>query len=69
MITGIFAPVSKITKPGSLIAAHSRTSIHRLNHGKIDVGHVTAKVDTGTFFSNATNVHLTQMTLSLQQCI
>jgi hypothetical protein len=46
-LTGIFAPMSKITVPGSLLTSPSRTSLQRLNHGKIEVSHITAKVDTG----------------------
>ena len=44
--TGIFAPISKISKPGILVSANnsSRTSV---SHGRVDTSHVTAKVDTG----------------------
>jgi len=48
-ITGIFAPLSKIAKPGSLLTTPSRTSLQRLNYGKVDVAHVTAKVNTGKY--------------------
>ena len=52
MITGIFAPLSKVAKPGSLLTTPSRASLQRLNHGKVDVAHVTAKVDTGMHWTH-----------------
>jgi len=44
---GIFAPLSKISKFGSLSSSAHRGSLQKLNHGKVEVSHVTAKVDTG----------------------
>ena len=44
---GIFAPLSRISKFGALSSAAGRGSLQKLNYGKIEVSHVTAKVDTG----------------------
>ena len=44
---GIFAPLSKISKFASLSSATSRGSLHKLNYGRVQVSHITAKVDTG----------------------
>ncbi len=49
-ILGIFAPVSKISKPGMMTPRNSALSKSRssgMDHGKVDTSHVTAKVDTG----------------------
>ena len=40
---GIFAPLWKVTKFGALTSP-IRSSV---DHGKVEVSHVTAKVDTG----------------------
>jgi len=44
---GIFAPLGRVSKFGSLSLSASRGSLQKLNHGKIQVSHITAKVDTG----------------------
>jgi len=55
---GIFAPLSKISRPGILHQAQSRGSIGSVSGGitrnissvKINVDHVTAKINTGVHF-------------------
>ena len=44
---GIFAPLSRISKFGSLSSSLSRGSLQKLDYGKVEVSHITAKVDTG----------------------
>lgn len=45
---GIFAPISKISKPGTVIKpAGSPAKPVPVNQGTVDVSHVTPKVDTG----------------------
>ena len=47
---GIFAPVSKLSKPGSVPKpAQTPTKPQLVNQGSVDVSHVTPKVDTGNF--------------------
>ena len=46
-LEGIFAPLSKISKFGLMRSAISHNSLQKLNHGKVQVSHITAKVDTG----------------------
>ncbi|XP_052775253.1 CAP-Gly domain-containing linker protein 3-like isoform X2 [Mya arenaria] len=45
---GIFAPISKISKPGSVVKAVSPTKQSQpVNQGNVDVSRVTSKVDSG----------------------
>ncbi|XP_060575923.1 CAP-Gly domain-containing linker protein 3-like isoform X3 [Ruditapes philippinarum] len=45
---GIFAPISKISKPGSVVkSAPSPVKQAPVNQGNVDVSHVTSKVDSG----------------------
>ncbi|XP_077981487.1 CAP-Gly domain-containing linker protein 3-like [Glandiceps talaboti] len=47
---GIFAPISKMSKPGTSPRAPGtprRDSFGQINYGKVRLGHVTAKIDTG----------------------
>ncbi|KAL4236501.1 CAP-Gly domain-containing linker protein 4 [Mactra antiquata] len=44
---GIFAPISKIAKPGTNIKASSPVKQAPVNQGTVDVSHVTSKVDSG----------------------
>ena len=44
---GIFAPLSKICKPGILVNSRSPGTPRHVNHKRIDTSHVGAKVDTG----------------------
>ena len=52
---GIFAPLNKITTFGSLSSPAGRGSLQKLDHGKIPVSHVTAKVDTGDGVNSPVN--------------
>lgn len=54
---GIFAPVSKISKPGTVIRPAASPVRHALvNQGSIDVSHVTSKVDSGLSKSRASSI-------------
>ncbi|WAR23206.1 CLIP3-like protein [Mya arenaria] len=48
---GIFAPISKISKPGSVVKAVSPTKQSQpVNQGNVDVSRVTSKVDSGNWY-------------------
>lgn len=57
---GIFAPLTKISKPGILVSSQRPASASvtlsasvKLNHPKVDTSKVTAKVDTGWYCRGA----------------
>ena len=49
-VSGIFAPVSKVSRPGILVHNRSPMTVNtprNISHKKVDTSHVSAKVDTG----------------------
>ncbi|XP_060575927.1 CAP-Gly domain-containing linker protein 4-like isoform X6 [Ruditapes philippinarum] len=54
---GIFAPISKISKPGSVVkSAPSPVKQAPVNQGNVDVSHVTSKVDSGLSKSRTSSI-------------
>lgn len=47
--SGIFAPISKVTKPGALPVSKTPppSPMRAMSKGHVDVSRVTARVDTG----------------------
>ena len=45
--TGIFAPISKVAKPGAVPVSRTPPPCFIQGKGQLDVSRVTARVDTG----------------------
>lgn len=69
---GIFAPISKISKPGAAMKSASPSKqVPAVNQGTVDVSHITSKVDTGKDSGRPVHIffHLIQAALFNQPMI